>query len=681
MPRRPAVIASLLGCLAVCVYFVTLAPSIFWGDSPELTSAAFSGGVAHPTGYPTYTMLGYAFTHGVPFGSVAWRMNLLSALSAAIAVGLLYLVLLRLTRRSAPAALGALLFAFGKTFWSQAVIAEVYAFHLLAVSLVLLCALSWDATGKRAWLLGAALTYGLAFTHHLQAILLAPALLWLAFTSPRRAQFFRELRWSLPLFVLPVVLYAYIPLAAWRDTPQNWNDARTWSNLYRHVTGWEYRELMFSKTPEMLKFDVLRYFGLLSAEWGYAVLPLAVLGAWSLVRQSRRLFVLTALLYVTSVAYALSYRIFDIESYYLGAHLVVAAWAAFGVRRLAVWLQLLFRRQHADPPKRRALARVVAVSFALLPASAVSANWSANDLHADFGALNYARTAVASLKPNAVVFVNGDYACFPLTYVLHVEKKRPDVSLVVLTDLFYKHRVRLLTRLEKEGVKVRPTECFTQDRSPVHRDSCLLERLVADNVDRRPVYLAIEPDKVAGLPWIAGLDRTFYRTAVSNFFTYELTKAPPVHPGPAALSGKPVSFGEGLRLLGYRAQPKARNDAAWMTLRYEWELNRPLPADTRVMTMITDAAGNFHRPISGPEFRSSHVLGQTVAPRPTPLGRRFTESIEVLVPREQWGQPLFVWVAVTSNERFLKAQGSESRFIALGQAPEIGTAPRLASDR
>src|SRR4051812_36731846 len=75
---RDAFAALLLGLAALLVYARTLYPEIAWGDSPELTAAAYQAGVPHPTGYPLYMLLGHLFVRLCPLGSVAYRMNLLS---------------------------------------------------------------------------------------------------------------------------------------------------------------------------------------------------------------------------------------------------------------------------------------------------------------------------------------------------------------------------------------------------------------------------------------------------------------------------------------------------------------------------------------------------------------------------------------------------------------------------
>jgi hypothetical protein len=75
--------------LALLLYTVTCSPTVNFTDSGELITVAWAGGIAHPPGYPLYTILGTGVVH-LPLGNPAWRMNMLSALLAALAVGLFY---------------------------------------------------------------------------------------------------------------------------------------------------------------------------------------------------------------------------------------------------------------------------------------------------------------------------------------------------------------------------------------------------------------------------------------------------------------------------------------------------------------------------------------------------------------------------------------------------------------
>ncbi|HYQ88615.1 MAG TPA: DUF2723 domain-containing protein, partial [Candidatus Binatia bacterium] len=75
--------------IAAFVYGVTLSPSVGAGDSGELILAAHSLGIPHPPGYPLWLLLARC-ADLLPWGTVALRVNALSALFSAVAVGLFY---------------------------------------------------------------------------------------------------------------------------------------------------------------------------------------------------------------------------------------------------------------------------------------------------------------------------------------------------------------------------------------------------------------------------------------------------------------------------------------------------------------------------------------------------------------------------------------------------------------
>jgi hypothetical protein len=133
------------GCslLALILYLQTLAPSVaaLFDDSLEFPLVAHRLAIAHPTGYPLYTLLAKLFASG-PWQNVAWGVNLLSAVAGTLAVGLVYLIARRVAGRL-TAVVGALAFAVSPVFWSQSVIAEVYTLNAVFVALLLWLALRW----------------------------------------------------------------------------------------------------------------------------------------------------------------------------------------------------------------------------------------------------------------------------------------------------------------------------------------------------------------------------------------------------------------------------------------------------------------------------------------------------------------------------------------------------------
>jgi len=80
-------LALILSAAAFIIYLFTLAPSVVQIDSGELAALQITLGIAHPTGYPLYTILGYLFSSiPLPFTKI-YQMNLLAAIYCATAVG------------------------------------------------------------------------------------------------------------------------------------------------------------------------------------------------------------------------------------------------------------------------------------------------------------------------------------------------------------------------------------------------------------------------------------------------------------------------------------------------------------------------------------------------------------------------------------------------------------------
>src|SRR6188474_220293 len=84
-------VALVLAILALIAYLRTLAPDVLYGDSAEFQTLAYTLGITHSTGYPTYLLLGRLLGF-LPINNPAWRISLLSAICGAITVGDVYLL-------------------------------------------------------------------------------------------------------------------------------------------------------------------------------------------------------------------------------------------------------------------------------------------------------------------------------------------------------------------------------------------------------------------------------------------------------------------------------------------------------------------------------------------------------------------------------------------------------------
>ncbi|KKQ89288.1 MAG: hypothetical protein UT12_C0017G0009 [Candidatus Curtissbacteria bacterium GW2011_GWC2_38_9] len=135
------ILPFLLFAFTLIVYILTLSRSVYFGDSGELIAAAYTLGIAHPPGYPLYTMLAHLFTY-LPFGTLAFRVNLFSAVTSSLTVVVIYFICLKLTSNRLASISASLFLAFSYLFWLYSLVAEVFSLHALFVTLIILVSIS-----------------------------------------------------------------------------------------------------------------------------------------------------------------------------------------------------------------------------------------------------------------------------------------------------------------------------------------------------------------------------------------------------------------------------------------------------------------------------------------------------------------------------------------------------------
>src|SRR4029077_3551875 len=169
------ILAAVVTILAGLLYFLSAARDIVVGDTPELITAAATLGVAHPPGYPLFTMLGHLFSV-MPIGPTPFRVNLLAVTCDALTVGVVFLTALRLTQSRLAAATAALILAAVPNFWTWSLVAEVFPLNNLLASVLIYFLVTWhEELQRRSVLIAAFFVTGLSLTNHHTIILLAPA--------------------------------------------------------------------------------------------------------------------------------------------------------------------------------------------------------------------------------------------------------------------------------------------------------------------------------------------------------------------------------------------------------------------------------------------------------------------------------------------------------------------------
>jgi hypothetical protein len=327
----PAALILVLGG----VYWQSLLPGP--GHSPDTTEMQFSAHllcVTHPTGYPSYLLLGHAFSRLFPLGTPAYRANLLSALFSVLACLILRRLLRRLGARELVAWAMAVGFGLTPTVWRFSVVAEVYSLNLLFVALVSDWLLKWRQTRRDRDFLVACAFYVASFGHHLTMIVVLPAFAFFVVATRWRVM----VEWRLVCAVAGLILLGLVPYAypvvrsLDPDTPYLAYSVTSLAELWGYATGSGFRGDMFAFTASQLIVERVPMFARFLWHDCAPLIPLAALGLVALA--DRITVAYLGLVFLGHLAFALGYAIGDIDAYFIPIYFATAVLAGAGLERI-----------------------------------------------------------------------------------------------------------------------------------------------------------------------------------------------------------------------------------------------------------------------------------------------------------------------------------------------------------
>jgi 4-amino-4-deoxy-L-arabinose transferase-like glycosyltransferase len=425
---------------ALGLYMATLLPDVGVWDTAEFQAIGPVLGTAHPTGYPTYTLLAWLGSVVLqPFGNEAYRADLLNALLMAGAATLLAVRVVMATRRWPLGVLAGITFTLTPVAWEWGLRADPHALHVFLAALLLVLLGAWQereggaAGAGRWWLLGAAAVYGLSLGNHALTLLLAPGIaVYLLLVAPRILwrQWRLVLACALVLVLTAAAVYLYLPLRSAMDPPLDYADPETWDRFWYVVLGEQFQG-SFGALPSVgviltgIWNELARNLGLL------AVLALA--GALLGLVRHPRLTILSLLWFGGTWIFALGYPNAAIDRYYLLPLLLAALWV--GLAADAVWDALRDLLRHAG--RRRAYRLATGGFVALLLALAVGPavdRYPAMDASDDRWGRQILETTFEVVEPDAVLVSWWSFST-PLWYGQHVEGRRPDLTIIDDRDI------------------------------------------------------------------------------------------------------------------------------------------------------------------------------------------------------------------------------------------------------
>ena len=442
----PAVVPWIGPVLAAVVAFVAaraaMLPGLGFWDTAELQTVAPVLGTAHPTGFPTYVILGWiANVLLAPFGEPALRMNLFAGLSVAVAAAVAVDLVRVLTRSTALGVAAGIGLALTPLVWALGTQAEAHALHLALATMLVRLLVAWQARVERGapdasrWLVGASVVFGLAMGNHSLTLLLAPAVGLYVLTVDR--DLVRRPRLvaacALALAATVIVVFLELPLRAGPfRAPLVYGRPETWDGFWYVVLAEQFRGSVVApfadldgKLGALVDRAVAAYGPLAAALPVGFIVAVVRKPAWAL---------LSGLGVALTVFFAASYINADIDRYYAVPVLFGWTWLAILAGAIAVAIRPTVE---ADPAAMRAdrigphpvVVAVLALALLLPAAADIPARHRAVDRSGDRAARLWVERTLARMAPDAVIVSWWSYST-PLWYAQHVEGRRPDVSVI-----------------------------------------------------------------------------------------------------------------------------------------------------------------------------------------------------------------------------------------------------------
>ncbi|KAM4625171.1 protein O-mannosyl-transferase TMEM260 [Polymixia lowei] len=452
----------LTGATVACVtalYVPCVQKAVPGGDSGELITTACELGVAHPPGYPVFTLLARLAISLLPSLSPAHCVNLMSSMLGAAASGALCFTVCRLSGPGPGAVLAGGIFAVSRLSWQWSMVAEVFTLNNLFVGLLFSLTSSFhcaeDAPQRQKFALWGALCCGLGLCNQhtlvLYVLVIIPWVLYRLYSH--RELSFRGLVSLGVCFLGGFLPYIYLPMSSYLNTARwSWGDQTTLSGLLTHLLRVEYGTFSLAKTEDSVNLTTMLQAQLdhCLADLSVPVVTLAGMGlllSWWDRRCCSVPWLFTAMLLVYSLFFAWRANL-DIsrplllgvvERFWLQSDAVVCVLAGLGL----TWTHTSLERRLGCGGlwKTTSWALTVALLVHMAHSNHRECDQSGNSVVERFG-----REVLASVPADSIILTRGDLPGNSLRYLHYCQGVRPDVRLVDQEMMTYSWYVAKLGR-------------------------------------------------------------------------------------------------------------------------------------------------------------------------------------------------------------------------------------------
>lgn len=533
----------LVFAVTLVVYIITLAPGLMFTDNGELAGVCVSFGVAHPTGYPLFTVLGYLWSL-IPFPfSKIYSLNLFSAFLLAVANYIFfyisYTILNFLNNKSKLnnehldnldkskqknakintkkdyifeewqivfiAIVSTLMFGFARTIWEQATFLEVYSLQILIFNLIIWAFIKSviELEKQQRYLILTAFFIALGFGNHLTVVLIIPAVVITYFLITDRVDLPLKKR-ILFLIMLGFIallgfsLYLVLVIRSNAEPLFNWGAvSRSFDKFWYHITGRQYQVWMFS--GDSISKNLKKLLEILPWQMGWIGLIFTIWGIVYTLRKWTKLFIFLLSITLFCILYSMNYSINDIDSYFSAAFIALLIFTGVGIYESTKYL-------------KKYLPLIL-----LLPIISFGINFAANNNAKNVLVPEYTRVLVDNTRPNALIISRQwDFWIPAFWYMQKIEGFRQDVAIIekeLLRRTWYLKQLKkwypeVCLPCEKQTeTYLKYLEIFERDELFASKDIIAIQKAyenlvncyIDSSFDKRPVYITAdiyEGDKI-----------------------------------------------------------------------------------------------------------------------------------------------------------------------------------------
>uniref|UniRef100_A0A8C6IZU3 Uncharacterized protein n=1 Tax=Melopsittacus undulatus TaxID=13146 RepID=A0A8C6IZU3_MELUD len=398
-------------------------------------------GVAHPPGYPLFTLLAKLAMGLLPVGSSAFQVNLLCSLLGAAAASLLFYTVFRLSGSYAGGILAAGVFSFSRLTWQWSITAEVFSLNNLFVGLLMALTAHFEeaSTARERSKISkfGAFCCGLSLCNqHTIVLYIACIVPWVL------SQLFRKMELSLGhllklglCFLAGLLPYLYLPVSSYLNQARwTWGDQTTFQGFLTHFLREEYGTFNLVNKGHFLNYSF--QLAQMKSELSLPILALALVACVNTALPTKQqkspviwLFAGMLCLYSLFFSWRANLDITKplflgvVERFWMQSNAVVAVLAGLGLATLASVGSTMVENS-------RVLPWLEWLSALTLVTSQVWANYSTCDQSNNYVVDKFARNVLSSMPTGAVILLRGDLPGNALRYMHYCEGMRPDTILV-----------------------------------------------------------------------------------------------------------------------------------------------------------------------------------------------------------------------------------------------------------